>query len=233
MIRRRILVNFRVDPMLIAAHLPAPFTPKLYDGQAIVGICLIRLEEVRPRRFPSLFSLSSENAAHRIAVRWNDAGEVREGVFIPRRDTGSLMNHLAGGRVFPGEHHRAQFQVTEDSGKIDFEMRSDDGLVRVDLQVHEIQNLPTTSHFASLEDASQFFKDGSVGYSQTANGSRLDGIQFQTRHWTVAPLEVDHVFSSFFHDPKVFPDGSVHLDCALIMRDVPHEWHSVAEMRLS
>ena len=117
-IRRRLLVNFRVAPDVIQRHLPAPFRPKLHDGHAIAGICLIRLEGIRPKGVPEIFGLSSENAAHRIAVVWEDGGEMREGVYIPRRDTGSLIGHLAGGRVFPGEHHRAQFQVADDGNRI-------------------------------------------------------------------------------------------------------------------
>src|SRR5687767_2154390 len=107
-IRRRILVNFRVDPVVIQRLLPEPFRPKLYGSAALAGICLIRLEQIRPRPFPAAMGLSSENAAHRIAVEWTTpAGEEREGVYIPRRDSDSLVNYLVGGRLFPGEHHRA------------------------------------------------------------------------------------------------------------------------------
>src|SRR5439155_19935523 len=94
-IRRRLLVNFRLDPDVAQRQLPAPFRPKLHDGRAVAGICLIRLEEIRPRRFPRLAGFSSENAAHRFAVTWSDEGGEREGVYIPRRDSGSLMNQLA------------------------------------------------------------------------------------------------------------------------------------------
>ena len=74
-IKRRLLVNFRVDPAVMQRQLPAPFRPKLHQGKAIAGICLIRLEGIRPRRFPRLLGLSSENAAHRIAVLWeNETG---------------------------------------------------------------------------------------------------------------------------------------------------------------
>jgi uncharacterized protein YqjF (DUF2071 family) len=115
-IRRRILVNFRVDPEIIQPQLPKGFQPKLYAGQAIAGICLIRLEEIRPRFLPAPLGVTSENAAHRIAIRWRDgSGDPREGVFIPRRDTSSYLNHLAGGRLFPGEHHRADFTVSDTS----------------------------------------------------------------------------------------------------------------------
>src|ERR1044071_9711748 len=51
-IRRRLLVNFRIDPETAQAQLPKPFRPKLHDGYAVGGICLIRLEEIRPRFMP-------------------------------------------------------------------------------------------------------------------------------------------------------------------------------------
>src|SRR5262245_12881210 len=129
---RRLRVNFRVEPAVLRAPLPPRFSPKLHDGHAIAGICLIRLEAIRPRHFPALVGVSSENAAHRVAVVWTDEnGEQKEGVFIPRRDTSSLVNHLGGGRIFPGEHHRAAFEVREDPRTIDLEMRSRDGEVTV------------------------------------------------------------------------------------------------------
>src|ERR1700674_3635491 len=112
-IRRRLLLNFRVDPGVMARQLPAPFVPKLHKGFAIAGICLIRLEAIRPKGLPRGLGLSSENAAHRIAVQWQAESGTEEGVFIPRRDSNSLMNQLAGGRLFPGVHHAARFKVHE------------------------------------------------------------------------------------------------------------------------
>src|SRR5215510_14283993 len=108
-------------------QLPSRFRPKLHEGRAIAGICLIRVESVRPRLVPQAFGLSSENAAHRIVVVWQADGVEKEGVFIPRRDPGSTINHVAGGRLFPWEHHRARFTVREGSDTIDLSMRSVDG----------------------------------------------------------------------------------------------------------
>ena len=71
-IRRRLLVNFRIDADVARKQLPEPFRPKLHDGWAVGGICLIRLEGIRPKRFPRLLGISSENAAHRFAVTWGD-----------------------------------------------------------------------------------------------------------------------------------------------------------------
>lgn len=231
-IKRRLLINFRVDPDVMQRLLPAPFHPKLHDGHAMAGICLIRLEGIRPRRFPSLLGLSSENAAHRLAVAWEDETGTHEGVYIPRRDTGSLVSHLAGGRLFPGEQQRARFDVFENEQEIALKMRSADGRVEIDVAGRESDRLAKTSIFPSLADASAFFERGSVGYSATASGRRLDGVALKTESWKVAPLAMDRVRSSYFEDAASFPKGSIEFDCALVMRNIPHQWEMAADMNL-
>jgi hypothetical protein len=189
------------------------------------------LEQIRPGSLPRFCSISSENAAHRIAVLWDDpSGESREGVFIPRRDTGSWLNHFAGGRIFPGEHHLADFAVTDDGSCISMSIRSRDGRMTVQLHAYESDSLPEFSCFESLAAASAYFEGGSVGYSVTRDCCRLDGIRLQTDGWQVRPLTVEHVESSFFADESAFPAGSVTFDHALMMRDLSHQWHGVADM---
>jgi hypothetical protein len=227
-IRRRLLVNFRVDPAAITRNVPAPFRPKLHDGWAVAGVCLIRLDEIRPKGFPRLAGISSENAAHRVAVVWEDESGPREGVYIPRRDTGSLINHVAGGRVFPGEHQRATFQVSDTEDRIALTMASADGTTRVEVVARPADSLPATSIFRSLDAASTFFEPGSLGFSTTCDGNRLDGVRLTTSSWQVGALDVERVHSSYFADPDRFPPGSVTFDCALIMRDVRHEWQEAA-----
>ena len=96
LIDRRILVNFRVQPEILEKLLPFPFRPKLCHGMGMAGICLIRLKQMRPSFLPAFTGLNSENAAHRIAVEWDEEGETKEGVFIPRRDTSSRLNSFVG-----------------------------------------------------------------------------------------------------------------------------------------
>jgi hypothetical protein len=46
----------------------------------------------------------------------------------------------------------------------------------------------------------------------------------------VEPLQVDEVHSSYFSDETRFPEGSVAFDCALVMRNVGHEWHTAEDL---
>ncbi len=230
-IRRRILVNYRVDAEVIQALLPSGFRPKLYNGQAVAGICLIRLEHIRPKMLPEIVGVSSENAAHRIAVLWDDEnGVTQEGVFIPRRDTNSQINHLLGGKIFPGEHHRAMFKVNESERGIALSMRSYDGDVAVEVAGRISEGLPRSSIFQSLSKASSFFESGSLGYSVTSDAHRLDGLMLKTKEWRVEPLEVEKVHSSYFEDESKFPKGSIEFDHALIMRNIAHEWHNASDL---
>ena len=232
-IRRRLLVNFAADPSTVARLLPLPLRPKLARDCAVVGICLIRLEQVRPLGLPALLGVSSENAAHRIAVAWTEGGgREREGVYIPRRDTDSMLNHLIGGRVFPGEHHRAKFDISDEGGHIDLRMVADDAGAAVHVRGREAPVLQS-SLFPSLEAASGFFQGGSLGYSARRDLNRLDGLTLHTKQWKVSPLEVTEVHSSFFDEPGRFPPGSIKFDCALLMRDIEHEWHSEPDLEVS
>lgn len=223
-IERRILVNYIADPEYVEKILPKPFRPKLYNGKAIVGICLIRLKNIKPKGLPDFIGINSENGAHRIAVEWDENGKQKEGVFIPRRDTSSKVNSFAGGRIFPGEHHLAKFNVLEkdDHFHLDF-TSSDKTYIEIDAKITD--KLNERSIFNTIKDVSDFFETGSVGYSP--NGTNFDGLKLETYKWKVRPLEVLSVKSSFFENKNVFPEGTIQFDNAILMENIEHEWKSL------
>lgn len=229
-IERRILVNYRVDPEVLAHLLPVPFRPQLVAGYGVAGICLIRLAQIRPRFAPPIVGLRSENAAHRIAVEWKEQGRRREGVYIPRRDTSARLNVLAGGTLFPGRHERAQFTVREQAGAYFVALRSADGATQVSVDARVADDLPPDSVFGSLQAASDFFAAGSLGYSATPRTGHYEGLELCSLTWQLRPLEVHAVQSSFFADEALFPPGAVEFDCALLMRDIAHKWHARAAL---
>jgi len=225
-IDRRILVNFTADPNDVRKIIPEPFKPKVYKGKAIVGICLIRLKNIKLKGLPDFVGVSSENGAHRIAIEWDEEGETKEGVYIPRRDTSLRLNTILGGRIFPGKHFLAKFNVKEGSGNyhIDF-TSSDDTSISIDAK--ETSQFDPNSIFETLENVSEFFEKGAVGYSP--NKGKYEGLKLQAYTWQVRPLEVQNVHSSFYENEAIFPKGSVQFDNALLMTRVEHEWKSLKD----
>lgn len=224
-IARRVLLNFRIDPELIARALPAPFRPKLYKGHAIGGVCMIRFQHLRPRFVPAWLGTSSENAAHRIAVEWDTNGEHHEGVFIPQRNTASAFNYALGGRVFPGVFAKSRFDVIEQRDSISIKIRDDLGeAIRFTGRIAGAHS--SASIFPTLNEASNFFSLGATGYSLSRDGQNFEGMELHSLNWEISPMEVDEAYSGWFADQSKLPPGSVHLDCALLMRNIPHEWRS-------
>jgi hypothetical protein len=224
-IERRLLVNYRIEPDRVAALLPRPFRPQLVSGWAVGGVCFIRLGALRLAHMPSALGVTTENVAHRFAVEWDGDEGPRVGVYVPRRDTNSRLTSLAGGRLFPGHHWLATFDVHEQGPELRIAVASRDSVVGLAVQAREASHLGG-SLFGSIDDAVDFFRRGSVGYSPTerSGAGRLDGVRLVSDRWDARPVTVEHMASSVFEDETQFPPGTCILDSGMVMRDLPVEW---------
>jgi hypothetical protein len=224
-IQRRLLVNYRIEPDLVAALLPRPFRPQLVSGWAVAGVCFIRLGGLRLAHMPSALGVTTENVAHRFAVEWDGGEGTQVGVYVPRRDTDSRLTSLAGGRVFPGHHWLATFNVREQGPDLHITVASRDSVVGLAVTAREARHLGG-SLFGSIDDAVDFFRRGSSGYSPAErSGSRhLEGVRLVSERWDARPVTLEHMASSVFDDETLFPPGTCILDSGLVMRDLPVTW---------
>ena len=227
-IQRRLLVSCRVHPEALSAILPEPFRPALVGGYGVAGICLIRLGGVRPSGMPFGAGITSENAAHRVAVEWDGAHGPVTGVYIPRRDTSSRIGALLGGRAFPRWQHLARFRVEEAAGSFRVEVSSHDGEVAIAVAARRAPaGLMAGSVFGSVAEASAFFRCAPLGYAATRQEDIFDGVELATDGWAIEPLELDDVRSSFFDCPTRFPAGAAVPDSAFLMAGLETSWRAL------
>ncbi len=217
-IERRLLINYRLDPGVARAMVPPGLSPHLVNGYAVAGVCLIRLGSLRPAGMPAQLGWRGENAAHRIAVEWEDDDGVHAGVYIPERHSGSWIPVALGGRLVPGAHRHARFVVQETPDRTRVQMTSATTRVAADVETTRDWS---SQLFPTLLDASEFFRNGSVGWSPHRHGSSLEGLRLETANWRVNPGRARSVASSFFDG---LPVGAATLDSVLIMRDVMATW---------
>lgn len=229
-IARRILLNFTVDPEVAQALLPKPLKIEIVGGRALVGVCLIRLEKVRPKGMPKFVGLSSENMAHRFAIKFSGTGKEEHGVFVARRNTDSAFVTLFGGRLFPGYHHSADFLVNETETGIEMKIKTEDDAADVYLKAIWTKKWQGSSVFENLEEASEFFRRAPCGFSFGRDGCTLEGLKLHAIDWHIDPLQVEKVSACYYQDLKRFPKGSIEFDHALVMRAVPHEWHELKDV---
>jgi hypothetical protein len=225
-IQRRLLVNYRIDPDLVASLLPSPLHPQVVGGHAVGGVCFIRLGRLRAGRLPGPPGLSTENAAHRFAVEWDDASGRHTGVYVPRRDTNSALTSAAGGKVFPGCYRLARFAVEESAGTVRIAVESRDGLVRLAVTATPLGS-DESLLFATPAQAADFFRTGALGLSPRPGGGCLDGVRLHSTRWAMQPMTAQ-ITSSLFDDPVRFPAGTCTVDSAYLMTDIPARWSTDA-----
>jgi hypothetical protein len=205
-IERRLLVTYRVDPEVVARLLPEPYRPQLVGGWALAGMCLIRLGHLVLRGKPQWGGNHPEDAAHRIAMEWDEPGGTQTGVYIVRRDSNSLTNVLAAGCIYPGRHNRSRFVVNESPEEIRIYCRALDASVEFDVHVRLTETLEGSKLFRDLSEAAAFF------------GATAD--QSGDVAWTMQPATVLAASSSYFDNAERFPRGSIEVDSAMVMRPI-------------
>ena len=230
MIARRILLNFRADPDVVQRLLPPPLEVDLQNGHAIVGVCLIRLENLRPQGVPAPLGLSCENMGHRVAIRYPTHEGIRPGVFVWRRETDQRLVELLGGRLFPGVHHHARFQVNENDNHLAMDVTTENGEADVHFSARVSEGWRQSSSFGSFDEVSEFFRKGDCGLSCSLHGDEFEGLQIKMLKWEMLPLEIESQHCAFYSDPRRFPAGSLEIDCGLLMRGLPHEWHQLTDI---
>lgn len=221
-IERRLLVNYRIEPELVARLLPWPFRPQLVSGQAVGGVCFIRLGGLQAGHLPRVPRLVCENAAHRFAVEWDGADGTQAGVYVPRRDTNSRITAAAGGKLFPGSYRLARFEVDEPGGQVRINVTSRDGQVQLAVTAAPAGAL-ISELFETLDDAVDFFRRGALGFAPSAHAGCLDGVRLHSASWAAQPMRAPNPLPPF-RRYGALPPGTCSLDSALVMRNLPARW---------
>ncbi|GGD89688.1 DUF2071 domain-containing protein [Microbacterium murale] len=214
-LRRRLLLSYRLDADVARGLLPDGLRPLLVDGHAVAGVCVLGLESIRPRWVHGRWGLRSENAAHRIAVEWDDEGERRRGVYIFERHSSAWFPVLFGGRAFPGVHRKARFRVDESKDRYAVTMDADGESLAADV---EVGGEWKSELFPTVEDASEFYRSGLVGWSRRHDGVSLEPVTLTSTAWTVEGAHLRSLRSSFF---DALPEGAAVFDSVVVMRDLP------------
>jgi len=214
-LRRRLLISYRVDHDVAARLLPPGFRPQLIDGSALAGVCVLGLDAIRPRWLRIGRGLRSENAAHRMAVEWDGPDGVQRGVFVFERHSSAWHPVLLGGRLFPGVHRKARFTTRESGGRYAVTMDAGEHSLEADV---EIGGAWSSGFFASVDEASEFYRAGRIGWSLGHDGRRVEPVVLSSDAWAVEGARLHSLRSSFF---EALPAGAAVFDSVVVMRDLP------------
>lgn len=206
-IARRVLITYRIDPVVVSEILPAPMRPKLYERYAIGGVSLIRHHDLQTD-FAPFFRLDvTEGAEYHFAVEFDEDGKTRSGVYVVRRESNSFSDRDIFELYYPGGPSHSHFDSVETESSILMKVTSLDDDVEIEFKGNVRTDWPEGSVFLTIEDAGDFFFSG-----QDAVLGSEDDI------WTLEAMHPDVVNSTYFDCTRRFLPGSIELDNVILMR---------------
>jgi len=234
-IARRVMLNYRIDQDVAREILPSSFSPQLFHRYAIGGLCLMQFADIEGNFLPVWMGPNTDAVSYRIAVTWEEDGEMKSGHYIPRRESNSFLNRNLGDKAFTGIVSRSKFETTVADKVISMKVVGIDDRSEIEFLGRIESEMPNNSVFSTLEEVSEFLRKDSVGYSPALeNGyyhglettGLYHGIEIDPTEWVVEPMSIGIAESTFFDDRKIFPPGSIEVDSALVMQNVVHSWNS-------
>jgi hypothetical protein len=207
------LVQFSLDPEEAARSLPAPLTPRLIAGRALVSLVHVELCRLRPEFLPGLVSLSYRHVGSRLLVddRTLDPAAPGQGVFFCRSFTDRPLLARVGSLLTHYRLSAAELEVDPRG----LEVR--EGGQRLSYRKAVLgAEVPSPGLFGDWAEARAV-----VGAIDRAYGVDPRGGVWQTRilrpDWPLEPLPLAGFTTDFF--------DSARLECAFrVASTVPYHW---------
>lgn len=115
-------LNYAVQPDAVAALLPSPLEPEIFEGTAWVQVLLSSLRDMRPQGLASLFGVNFYQVSYRAAVRYRDAhGQWRRGGYFVRSETNHAVMQAVGNALVEFKFHdfgAAQMYLVRDGERL-------------------------------------------------------------------------------------------------------------------
>ncbi len=173
-----VLINFRVDPALLADVLPGDTELDAFDGEAHISLVGFMFEKVRIYTIPLPFHRKFEEINLRFYVRRKVDGQWRRGVVFIREFVPKPAVTWVARRLYHENYATAlmSHQIELDSAGRCMSASYD---WKIDGATHQIHCDSPRHHNVSSNDRARFFADHFWGYSRMPDGRT---IEYQVDH---------------------------------------------------
>ncbi|MEZ5976330.1 MAG: hypothetical protein R3F17_01825 [Planctomycetota bacterium] len=221
----RALFTWKLDPTACRRVIPAPLRPKVIRGHAVGVVDCMRIVGLRPRLMPRPLGLTMEIASHLIVAEWMDQGQLRNVLYVMRRDVQVRRLGRAAGLLLPGHPYPAKVRLDDEAHGLRFALASNDGHCQLDLDARVTDHWEHQDLFVGPPYLIRMLGNrsgGFLGFDEQGHGSLVE-LDAQPEH--ITPLSVGRAHSSLFTG-AAFPAGTSIPDAAVMQRDLICRWTS-------
>jgi uncharacterized protein DUF2071 len=223
--RRCLLVNFAVEPSLLAGALPPSIEPDVHKGRAFLSVVVGQMERMRPAGVPRALGITYNQIVYRAVVRCS--GE--RGVHFLRSDADSRMMSAFGNLMSFFRFHRSLIAFRSHDGVLDLDVTTSS---RIPGDIHATftvgapsSTLPGTSAFSTVEEAKHWLVELFVAFDRTPGSANIDLVRIRRGEWDVRVVEDLRGDYGFMTAGAPFTPETARLDSIFLVGDVPYYWH--------
>lgn len=220
------LVNFAIDPPVLAAVLPSPVVPHVYADRAWLSVVIAQMAGMRPVGVPRQLGITYSQIVYRAVVRHGNA----RGVHFLRSDTDSrLMSALGNAMSFFAFHH-AQIALLRDARGQSVEVVSSDRQADIRARFRPATDLPPTSAFPDLDVAKAQLVELFDAYHPQSGRPSTDVVSIRRQDWELAVVTDEIAEYGLMDGSPWFPAGSAVLDSVFAVQDLTYRWNRLTQV---
>lgn len=223
--RRCLLVNFGVDPDVLASVLPPGIEPDLHGGEAFLSIVVAELDRMRPAFLPRVMGVTYNQIVYRAVVRCGD----ERGVYFLRSDADNGVMCAFGNALSFFRFHRSAIAFRDHDGLFDLDVVTA-GEVTADIHATYTladarSELPETSTFEDLSRAQAWLVELYAAFARTPGRAHVDVVRIARGGWNLRVVEDLRGQYAFMSAGAPFGPGTARLDSTFLADDIGYRWH--------
>ena len=224
-VRERVVVNFAVDPELMAEELPCEWlAPQVINGKGVASFCVLWLDRLTPSGWPPGLIASQICCAVRFGVIDRTTG--RPGVYVVDRCTDSALGSFATRLGFPGFHPLVKVSEREVSSSRQITVERE-GAPYVSFALGDAHG--SCGVFGDAQEFSRFMAEGDRSYTLAARSGVVNVVDLVKEETEFVPYEVSQVDAHGLPKPIQMPCTA---DSAFRAADARYEWQFVEQRPL-
>jgi uncharacterized protein YqjF (DUF2071 family) len=222
MVRRRFLINYPVEPSLLAPFVPPGGELSLHQGKAWLSDCFVHITGMRPTGVPQALGVSFHYLIHRTRARLPfPDGKKREAVLVldPTIDSRLLATFGAAATGVPFKRRPIEFVTDGSAWRLGVRDGKDlifEAMIRGSSFGTD---MPTNSPFSSLSQADEFLLGVSYGGSWNPEAGTLHVLAETHEPWRAQVGTCDTRRNAFLEGLGI---ESPRADHVITMVDCPH-----------
>jgi len=224
----RYIFNFKMNPEVLAKHLPGSFLkPQIINNYSVVSFCILKLKHVVVAPLPAFMGYNTISCAYRIGVVDLSMKPESNAVYIVERFTDRKTIASLAPTLLSDEIPIAHTSIEENNGYVFITTTDKNGNIVFKARVQK-SPIFKSAFFADTHDFEKFIKAGISSYTPSSREDQITRLDLIKKDNIYTPLEAEILVQNF---GDFWSDALLEFDSALHTEGGKYTWKNKGRMK--